>query len=154
MSTTEAAREPEVRFGGVNPVFPVRDLDASIDYYVRSLGFQVDFREGDGFASVSRGNVGLFLCVGDQGHPGTWVWIGANDVDVLHREYRASGAKIRHPPTNYPWALEMQVEDPDGNVLRIGSEPRDGEPAGEWLDMHGRRWLPRPDGGWKRADPS
>ncbi len=53
MSTTEAAREPEVRFGGVNPVF------------------QVDFREGDGFASVSRGNVALFLCVGDQGHPGT-----------------------------------------------------------------------------------
>jgi hypothetical protein len=25
-------------------------------------------------------------------------------------------------PTKYPWALEMQLEDPDGNVLRIGSE--------------------------------
>lgn len=22
-----------------------------------------------------------------------------------------------------PWALEMQVEDPDGNVLRSGSDP-------------------------------
>jgi hypothetical protein len=39
------------------------------------------------------------------------------------------------------WALEMQVEDLDGNVLRIGSDPRPGEPDGEWLDMHGRRWL-------------
>jgi hypothetical protein len=28
------------------------------------------------------------------------------------------------PPTNFPWALEMQVKDPDGNVLRIGSEPK------------------------------
>jgi hypothetical protein len=35
----------------------------------------------------------------------------------------------------------MQVEDLDGNVLRFGSEPRPGEPDGEWLDMHGRRWL-------------
>jgi hypothetical protein len=32
------------------------------------------------------------------------------------------------PPTNFPWALEMQVEDPDGNVLRIGSEPKTDRP--------------------------
>ncbi len=34
------------------------------------------------------------------------------------------GVGIRLPPTNYSWALEMQVEDPDGNVLRLGSEPK------------------------------
>ena len=27
-------------------------------------------------------------------------------------------------PTNFSWALEMHVEDPDGNVLRLGSELR------------------------------
>ena len=26
-------------------------------------------------------------------------------------------------PMNYPWALEFQIEDPDGNVIRFGSEP-------------------------------
>ena len=41
---------------------------------------------------------------------------------------------------NYSWALEMQVEDRDGNVLRIGSDPREDEPFGEWLDMHGCSW--------------
>jgi hypothetical protein len=40
-------------------------------------------------------------------------------------------------------ALEMQVEDLDGNVLRLGSDPRAGEPEGEWLDTHGHRWLRR-----------
>jgi hypothetical protein len=34
----------------------------------------------------------------------------------------------------------MQVEDLDGNILRLGSEPHEGEPFGEWLDMHGFRW--------------
>jgi len=32
---------------------------------------------------------------------------------------------IRSEPANLPWALEMQVEDPDGNVLRFGSDPED-----------------------------
>jgi hypothetical protein len=86
---------------------------------------------------------GLFLCQGDQGHAGAWVWIDGTDVDALYEEYKASGAKIRHPPTNYSWALEMQVEDLDGNVLRLGSDPRAGEPDGEWLDMYGHRWLNR-----------
>jgi len=34
------------------------------------------------------------------------------------------GVSIRLEPTNYLWALEMHVEDPDGNVLRFGSEPK------------------------------
>ena len=38
-------------------------------------------------------------------------------------KYVALGVKIRMAPTNYPWALEMHVEDPDGNVIRFGSEP-------------------------------
>jgi len=91
-------------------------------------------------ASVSRDRCGIFLVEGDQGHLGAWVWIGLADVKLIFEEYQSKGAKIRHPPTNYGWAREMQVEDPDGNVLRIGSDPRDDEPLGEWLDMHGRRW--------------
>jgi hypothetical protein len=37
---------------------------------------------------------------------------------------------VRHAPTNYWWAYEMQIEDIDGNVLRMGAEPKDGVPMG------------------------
>lgn len=104
------------------------------------LGFKIDFQYSGTMASVSRDRCGIFLVEGDQGHLGAWVWIGLADVKLIFEEYQSKGAKIRHPPTNYGWAREMQVEDPDGNVLRIGSDPRDDEPLGEWLDMHGRRW--------------
>ena len=60
--------------------------------------------------------------MGGQGQPGTWVWIGVEDVMPLHGEYVASGATILQGPTNYSWALEFRVEDPDGHVLRFGSE--------------------------------
>jgi catechol 2,3-dioxygenase-like lactoylglutathione lyase family enzyme len=145
------AKPTAVSFEGVNPILRVEDLGASIDYYVRVLGFKLDW-DGPYFASVSRGKCHIFLSCGDQGHLGGWVWVGVDDADVLLQEYRAAGAKIRHLPTNYSWAYEMQVEDLDGNVLRLGSDPKTNEPAGEWLDIRGQRWVLSPEGDWKRAE--
>jgi uncharacterized glyoxalase superfamily protein PhnB len=144
-------RSREIAFEGVTPILRVRNLSASIEHYVKVLGFHLDW-EGPGiFASVSRGGCTLFLCEDDQGSFPTWVWIGVADAEALFEAYKARGAKIRHPPTNYAWAYEMQVEDPDGHVLRMGSEPKKGRPSGEWLDMHGDRWVGKPGGGWKRV---
>ncbi len=136
-----------VKFEGTTPILRVADLAVSLDYYVRVLGFQVRW-EAPGFVCVARDRCSLFLCEGDQGHPGSWVWIGVEDAAALFAEYLASGAVIRHPPTNYDWAYEMQIADPDGNVLRMGSDSRDNEPLGEFLDMKGNRWSPQLDGKW------
>ena len=140
MSEASGSNAKAVRFGHGTPIFRVGSLPPSIGYYVRVFGFALDSEFHGIFASVPRGKFSLFLCESDQGHPGTWAWIGVNDADAVFEEYRASGAAIRHPPTNYPWAYEMQVEDPDGNVLRLGSDPKAGEPEGEWLDMYGKVW--------------
>jgi catechol 2,3-dioxygenase-like lactoylglutathione lyase family enzyme len=140
----------ETTFGGVNPIFRVRDLAASREYYVSKLGFKVDW-EAPPVVCVSNGRCAIFLCDGDQGNPGAWVWVGVGDVEVLHEELKLKDAKIRHAPTNYAWALEMQVEDLDGNILRIGSEPRKNEPIGEWLDMYGVVWKRNAAGEWERS---
>lgn len=99
---------------------------ASIRYYVDVLGFRVDWGEGDAsdMASVSRDGHAIMLCQGEQGQPGTWIWIGVEDIEPLFEQYRAKGAKFRQSPANQPWAYEMQIEDPDGHVLRFGSEPK------------------------------
>ena len=135
-------------FEGVTPILRVNNLAASIVYYVDVLGFKVNWSHAGGIASVSRDRCVIFLCEGDQGHPGSWVWIGVDDEEAIFDEYRAKGATVRQPPTNFEWALEMQVADLDGNVLRIGSDPKPDQPFGPWLDMQGRRWSRSPDGGW------
>jgi predicted enzyme related to lactoylglutathione lyase len=112
----------------------VADMSISVRYYVDVLGFKnAEWATGD-FTSVNRDRAGIYLCRGRQGRPGTWVWIGVEDVERLHEEYKARGAKIRHAPANYPWAHEMKVEDPDGHVLRFGSEPKTDLPFAEWHD--------------------
>ena len=145
----DPASNRTVTFGGVNPIFRVTDLDASTTYYTGKLGFKVDWQTPV-FACVSRGKTALFLALGDQGNTGGWVWIAVSDADDLQAEYEASGAKIRNPPTNYPWSREMQVEDPDGNILRFGSDDRPGEPVGAWLDMYGDRWEMSSPGQWTK----
>ena len=46
-------------------------------------------------------------------------------VEALYEEYKDSGAQILQPPETFPWACEMKVGDPDGHVLRFGSDPKD-----------------------------
>ncbi len=137
--------------GNATPIFRVANLADSIDHYVKVLGFTVNWQSPGVFAAVARDHCEIFLCEGDQGNAGGWVWIGTGDVVPLLDEYRTKGAKVRHPPTNYSWAYEMQIEDLDGNVLRFGSEPKKDQPLGEWLDMRGQRWAPKPGGGWVRV---
>jgi catechol 2,3-dioxygenase-like lactoylglutathione lyase family enzyme len=143
---------PQPVFHAASPILPVSDLARSLDYYVRVLGFTLDWQDDTGSASVTRDACSLMLCQGDQGHAGTWVWVGVADVDALHETLTARGAIVRHPPSDYPWAREMQIADLDGNVLRLGSDPHVGAEPGEWLDMHGVRWAQDSFGAWQRAD--
>jgi len=51
------------------------------------------------------------------------VWVGL-DGDAIFQLVDESGATILQPPTNQPWAYEMKISDPDGNVIWLGAEPR------------------------------
>jgi predicted enzyme related to lactoylglutathione lyase len=121
MSETNQAR---VRFENSQPILRVDNMAASLRFYVDILGFKNAPWGSDDFTYVSRNEAGIYLCRGGQGRGGAWVWIGVEDAEKVHEELKALGVNIRMPPTNYSWAMEMQVEDPDGNVLRLGSDPK------------------------------
>ena len=110
------------------PILNVADLAASVAFYARVLGFKTDWNAGT-TASVSRDGRAIMLCQQDQGPRGTWVWIGVDDIEPLYADFVAKSASIRLKPTNYTWAYEMQVEDPDGHVLRFGSDTKADQPT-------------------------
>jgi catechol 2,3-dioxygenase-like lactoylglutathione lyase family enzyme len=112
------------RFENSQPILRVENIEASLGFYVGVLGFKNASWGTEDFTSISRDGACMYLCRGDQGRGGAWVWVGVEDAEKLHDELKARSVAIRHPLTNYSWALEFHVEDPDGNVLRFGSEPK------------------------------
>lgn len=121
------------RFEHAEPILRVSDMAASLRYYTKALGFVNAEWGSDDFTFVSRDGAGIYLSQGSQGQPGTWVWVGVEDATALYQEYVASGARVRHPPRNYPWALEIHIQDPDGHILRFASEPLN-RPFDPWAD--------------------
>jgi len=98
-------------------------MAASLAYYTGPLGFENAEWGSEDFTCVTRDGASLYLSQGDQGQGRAWVWIGVEDARRLYDELAGAGVAIHMPPTNFPWALEIRVEDPDGNVIRFGSEP-------------------------------
>ena len=118
-----------IRIENIQPILSVKDMTVSRHFYKDMLGFNEADWGTDDFTSISRDQSGIYLCKGGQGNPGMWVWIGfEGDIFKLHDELKERGVTIRQPPVNYSWAMEMHIEDPDGHVLRFGTDPNYNEP--------------------------
>jgi predicted lactoylglutathione lyase len=122
------------KFEHAEPILRVSDMEASVRYYTEKLGFENAEWGNEHFTCVSRDGAAIYLSRGSQGNLGSWAWVGVEDADALYNEYVESGANVRQPPRNYQWALEIHVQDPDGHVLRFGSDPLDDRPFDEWTE--------------------
>ena len=117
------------RIENIQPILSVKDMAVSRAFYKDILGFDEADWGSDDFTSISRDKSGIYLCRDGQGNAGTWIWVGFDgDIFALYNELKSKGVKIKQPPLNYSWALELHVEDPDGHTLRFGTEPNYNEP--------------------------
>ncbi len=111
------------------PEVPVESVDSAITYYVKALGFTLDWGDEDGgIAGISKGHCRLFLTNdsfrGQRANSQTVVvWINLesrNEVDALFAEWKALNAIVIEEPEDKPWSLrEFVVSDSDGNFLRV-----------------------------------
>jgi catechol 2,3-dioxygenase-like lactoylglutathione lyase family enzyme len=120
----DASSPITVHFENSQPILRVENMEASLRFYVDVLGFKNAEWGGEDFTMLTRGGAVIYLCRRDQGRGGAWVWIGVDNAETLYKELVARGVPVRMPPTHHTWAVEIQVEDPDGNVIRFGSDPK------------------------------
>jgi ketosteroid isomerase-like protein len=94
-----------------------------------------------GLESLRKAWAGYFKMVPDYAVSHTEIFLNGDTVAMFGSAHgHVFEGRQNKEGRNYAWAYEMQVEDLDGSVLRLGSEPKENEPIGEWLDMHGCRW--------------
>jgi catechol 2,3-dioxygenase-like lactoylglutathione lyase family enzyme len=113
------------RFTAVVPILSVRDVEASLRFYVEVLGFGRPWWWGDPptFGGAFAGEHEVQFCQGGQGQPGTWIAVWVDDVDALHDRLRTRDVDIRQAPSTYPWGVrELNIADPDGHRIRFSTQ--------------------------------
>jgi predicted lactoylglutathione lyase len=118
-----------MQFPSVCPEVPVVSLVPALAYYRDQLGFAVDWSdEGLGLAGLSRGDTRIFMGAahyrshfGTQGPVVLWLNLSSRaEVDALHAQWVAAGAKIMAAPSAKAHKLyEFFAQDVDGNAFRV-----------------------------------
>jgi catechol 2,3-dioxygenase-like lactoylglutathione lyase family enzyme len=112
----------------------VRDVDAAIDHYVNTLGFEltsdVPMGEGERWVTVRPpGSVAALALQPARPQPPagqfnsgiTWI---ARDLDATYQALAAKGVSFDGPPQTMPWGAKATwFTDPDGNNYFITDTP-------------------------------
>jgi catechol 2,3-dioxygenase-like lactoylglutathione lyase family enzyme len=116
----------------------VNDVESSIAFYTRHLGFQLELHPGPGFALLARGDLRLSLNTpagpggaaqpmsdGRKPEPGGWNRIQL-EVEDLAREVEAlrrAGVRFRSDIISGFGGKQILLDDPAGNPIEL-LEPR------------------------------
>jgi catechol 2,3-dioxygenase-like lactoylglutathione lyase family enzyme len=129
-------RKPEaLRLRTFSPGFTVGDLQRSIEFYTRALGFMVSERWTSGGklrgVMLKAGLCELGISQDDfskgrdrRKGEGVRVWCETvQDIDELAARIRAAGGKLTQEPKDQTWGVRsLSVDDPDGFHLTIYRE--------------------------------
>jgi glyoxylase I family protein len=112
--------------------YQVKDINRSVDFYTKQLGFKVDLKNPPAFAQVSIGNLKLVLSGpgasgsrpmpdGVRQEPGGWnrVILQVTDLPARIAELKEAGLHFRNQMEAGPGGKQIQLEDPDGNPLEL-----------------------------------
>lgn len=118
--------------GPVNVRYMVGDVQASVDWYVRHLGFSVQLNAAPAFASVGLGNLRLLLSgrTASAGRPmpdgrlpeaGGWnrFQFIVEDIEAEVERLRGEGVKFRNEVVRGPGGSQILAEDPSGNPVEL-----------------------------------
>lgn len=112
----------------------VNDVDASISFYCRLLGFHLDMHPAPAFAMLSRGDLRLVLSApnptggggqpmpdGTQQEPGGWnrFSIQVDDLAATVETLRQARAHFRNDIVTGVGGKQIIVDDPSGNPIEL-----------------------------------
>jgi len=109
----------------INPKLPMRNKNASRDYYIKQLGF-LEIGDYEGYLMVKKDQIEIhffeFKDLVPKENYGQ-VYIRTNDVDGLYKSMLDNKIEI-HPNASLqtkPWGQkEFALLDPDNNLLTFG----------------------------------
>jgi catechol 2,3-dioxygenase-like lactoylglutathione lyase family enzyme len=116
---------PDIRFGRVAAMLPVRDMEKAHAFYAGVLGFTKTFENGEpvGFMILKRDGAEIHLTLQKQHQaaPFNIAHMMVENVDAFHALCQSHGLRIVKGLRDKDYGLRAFVfEDPDGNRIDVG----------------------------------
>ncbi len=107
------------------PMLPVKSMAASVDFYCKMLGFEVETRnDGWGWAMLRFDDCRLMVDQSINQHPGMFrdgiLYLYPDDIVEYHKQVRENGLAVPDLDVTFYGMKEFRIDDPDGNRLWIG----------------------------------
>jgi catechol 2,3-dioxygenase-like lactoylglutathione lyase family enzyme len=113
----------------------VDDIEQAVSFYRDLLGFVVEMQAGQGFATLQKDDLRLYINVPGAGgagsaggvpEPGGWnrFQLDVTDLDAVVERLRSDGAAFRNDIVSGKGGRQIVLEDPAGNPIELF------EPAG------------------------
>jgi catechol 2,3-dioxygenase-like lactoylglutathione lyase family enzyme len=112
--------------------YMVEDVEESIDFYTRHLGFTLRHSALPAFADVVRGRLRLLLAGpessagrpmpdGRTPEPGGWnrIHLIVDDISAEVERLRSAGLSFRNDIVTGPGGRQILLEDPSGNPIEL-----------------------------------
>ena len=111
----------------------VNDVDSAVSFYTSNLSFKVDMHVKSKFASLSLGNLQLYInspAAGGAGQvmpdgtlpaPGGWnrFQLQVKNIESTVEDLKKGGAKFRNEVVTGVGGKQILLEDPSGNFIEL-----------------------------------
>jgi catechol 2,3-dioxygenase-like lactoylglutathione lyase family enzyme len=115
----------------MSPQFLVADLERSIEFYTKTLGFDIDFRYEDFYVGIVKDGFSIHLKTGqplaeirqskkDNEHLD--ITFSVDDIKYLYEDLLNKSAEVTQHLREMPYGSEFYVADPDGHIIAFLEE--------------------------------
>lgn len=102
-------------------IFYTNDLDKVIRFYQEKIGLELEFKQGNKFASFMFENnvrLGVKMKAEDRETPGSQtIIVCPRDIQAKYIELKDKGLEFSKPLTEEDWGIEFSLLDPDENKV-------------------------------------
>ena len=115
----------------MSPQLLVADIDRSIEFYTKKLGFGIDFRYEDFYSGISKDGFSIHLKVGKPSIEDRRKRRNKQDLDIvfsvdgiedLYEEISGKSLDLIQPMRKMDYGKEFYVADPDGYIIAFLEE--------------------------------
>ena len=110
----------------MSPQLIVANLESSIEFYTKQLGFSIDFRYEDFYAGVIKDGYSIHLKSGvpfaeerknKRQNEDLDISFLISGIETFYQEFLAKQVEVVQPLRQMPYGKEFYIADPDGYIL-------------------------------------